>query len=222
MLKDKGGLIMTGSEILEERIDSYIKNHKGELYYDLVISNYEDNYGDNIDAFLEEYNYHDFKDFLKKNINIKSNFDLDSINNFKELKTFLFNPKNKNNYYPNDCYDMFKEAVENDIYFQTLEEYNNIFNQIYNLINDFVIDFNEKNENKVRLDYQSTHSWNAGMFPSQYLIFKNDNGDEYSIRFCDGHDNGSDFYNDFEINAFDFGEEEEKELRGAIKDFFEN
>lgn len=123
MLKDKGGLIMTGSEILEERIDSYIKNHKGELYYDLVISNYEDNYGDNIDAFLEEYNYHDFKDFLKKNINIKSNIDLESITNFKEL---------------------------------------------------------------------------------------------------DGHDNGSDFYNDFEINAFDFGEEEEKELRGAIKDFFEN
>lgn len=212
---------MTGNEIFEEKINEFIEDHKGELFYELKITSFSDAYGDDINAFLDDYKYRDFQDFLLTELNIKNNNELESITNFKDLKKFLFDPKNKNNYCPNDCYDLFKETVKNDIFSKMLEEYNKIFKKIYNLIDDIVINFNEKNENKVRLDHQSTHSWNAGKFPSQYLTLKKDNNDEFKLRFCDGHDNGRD-YNDFEINAFDFSDMEEKELKGAIKDFLEN
>lgn len=95
--------------------------------------------------------------------------------------------------YEND--DIWKEHLYN-----LQQSYYTVSNLVADLIKDFLFtlkaDF---------IDDNYSHSWNPGDFESRYISFENKNGDELTIRLCDGHDNNS-FYEDSEnkeINLFD-------------------
>lgn len=90
--------------------------------------------------------------------------------------------------------DIWKEHV-----YQLQQSYYTASNLIADLIEDFL--------HILKIDYEDnySHSWNPGDFESRYISCQNKDGDELTVRLCDGHDNGT-FYDDFEnkeINIFD-------------------
>lgn len=93
-----------------------------------------------------------------------------------------------------------KDDIWKDHIYSLQQSYYTVSNLVADLIKDFLFtlkaDF---------IDDNYSHSWNPGDFESRYISFENKNGDELTIRLCDGHDNGS-FYEDSEnkeINLFD-------------------
>lgn len=100
--------------------------------------------------------------------------------------------------------DSFWNSESDDIWKEHLyslqQSYYTVSNIVADLIKDFLFtlkaDF---------IDDNYSRSWNPGDFESRYISFENKDGDELTIRLCDGHDNDS-FCEDSEnkeINLFD-------------------
>lgn len=120
---------------------------------------------------------------------------LDNINT-ELYKTFLKKLKY-------DANDAFWSSENDDIWKEHLCKLQQSYYNTSNFVADFITDFLFR----LKIDFEDhySHSWNPGDFESRYISFQNKDGDELTIRLCDGHDNCS-FYEDSEskeINLFD-------------------
>lgn len=160
---------------------------------------------------------------------IASSFKLDSDNDLETIKKIasikfvpyksespLSDLKSKLDNINTDLYKTyFKELKYQADEFFWNSEYGEIWNehlhslqQSYYTVSNFVADIIKDFLFTLKADFiddKYSDSWNTGDFESRYISFENKDGDELTIRLCDGHDNGS-FYEDSEnkeINLFD-------------------
>lgn len=137
---------------------------------------------------------------IKFNPHVESPLDdlknkLDNIN-IELYKTYLKELKYQadDSFWNSENEDIWKEHL-----YSLQQSYYNTSNFVANFIADFLFHL------KIDFEDHYSHSWNSGDFESRYISFRNKDGDELTIRLCDGHDNGS-FYEDSEnkeINLFD-------------------
>ena len=185
-------------------------NHSAEFLNDK--KDQDDNYWGCLDDLVEE---------IASSFKLDSNNDLEMI---KKIASINFNPsesplcelkiklKNINinlykTYFKELKYradESFWNSENDDIWKEHLCCLQQSYYNISDLVADFIKDFLFALEVDC-IDDAYSHSWNPGDFESRYISFENKNGNELTIRLCDGHDNGS-FYEDCEnkeINLFD-------------------
>lgn len=201
---------MTGKELLEEKVDDYVRDNFQKIFYEYEIEPYE--YIPE-DKLLEEWHYDTIEEF------IESMFGFENLHSLDEVRKKV---KSERDLKYNDWLYEAKEDIKKNILSDMLYEYDKNLRIVEDIIWDLINKFNDLEEDdnlKISYNIESTRSWNAGDFPSQYFVLSNDNGDEFTIRFCDGHDNGRDS-SDYEVNAFDMDLEEMK--YSIVNDFLGN
>lgn len=233
------------SNYLEEYFNNHIKDYVIQML-ETEHDNGEDPFNHTAE-FLngekdQDDNYWGYLDDLigkiASSFNLDENDDLEAI---KKIAAINFSPyvesplddlKNKLNNINTGFYktylkelkyqadDSFWNSENEDIW----KEHLYILQQSYYNTSNFVADFIADFLFHLKIDFEDhySHSWNPGNFESRYISFQNKNGDELTIRLCDGHDNGS-FYEDSEnkeINLFDLLNREISlsDILGTVKD----
>ena len=190
--------------------DKNTRNDWVEYKKDLWI---KENWKDFRDADIEQL----FFDFTLEEIKDEYNIP-EEIENENQIKEWL--EQNVFNFeYYNSHRESWEDIAENEILDKVDEKYQNLLNIFDDCCQNVCEKINDKLIDGIKIDYEitSSHSWNAGKWPSKYAIFtfkidynKITNNDiiedleffECEIRFSDGHYNGQDY--DFEVDWTDY------------------
>lgn len=127
--------------------------------------------------------------------------------------------------------EYWRDYIKEKVYRELDEEYDSCNDDVWNYLRTIYIEKLEmfKNKYKLDIDYEKSHSYTAGRFPSVYykisIINKEDDleNEEIIIRVCDGHNNNRGDYK-YQINFHWFDNEKFKKdidiyINNLISDF---